>query len=843
MQNGISLRLTCCILLSGAPALAQTPHWSATNGPFGGQMRAVAISPSGAFFAAARLSNARSRLYRSIDQGVSYQELAAGDSISFLGPIFCSIQGVILCGASSPSGQGGIARSTDNGTTWTVFPPTIHVTSFASDSSGRILCGGDVGSSVVPEADVYLSTDQGATWKNLNGDLTVTSISGVAFGRDSALFICDEGYFGSDVGVFRSDDGGQHWINVLTSFTVAMTVVAVTPSGTLLVGSAGSGVMRSTNGGKNWSPVVQGAPRLTVTSFSVDSSGGILFGSNSGVYRSTDDGASWSAASSGLPSLQIWDIASGAGTVRLAGNAMEVSESSDAGESWYDASRGIRATICKAVIASPLGTLVVTTDAVGGLFRSNDEGISWSAIVAGAFANRLIYCIAASRDGTLFAGVQGDSAGTAVYRSTDQGVSWEGTNSLMPKLPAISLATRGESEVVAVSNAGDAATGVFRSTDRGVTWTALTTGLANLTFWSVTLPPDGRIVVGFYGGAIISPDTGRTWNTVAYGLPYSIVNSLASTSDGRVFATTSGFGEYYLTSDIAGPGWAPADSGLPKQDIGGIVSLAADTSGGLYGVSVNDGVWRIPRGPVIWDRFGTGLFDTSLTGIAVSPFGAAFVTTAGEGVFSTVVQSRTYDLATFEAVREKAHAVRLMWSAMDGGFLLGYQPERRSADSFLFAAIVPFVVPADSSPGSVHYYTFTDTTASPRAESYRLRMVGVDGSEHFSDTVTSAPFTSVRTQVLPSQWTLEQNYPNPFNPITRIRYTIGGNRGEGIGVSDVSLVVYDILGKEVATLVHERKAAGSYEVTFDGSRLASGVYVYRLRAGLFVQSRTMLLLK
>jgi len=59
----------------------------------------------------------------------------------------------------------------------------------------------------------------------------------------------------------------------------------------------------------------------------------------------------------------------------------------------------------------------------------------------------------------------------------------------------------------------------------------------------------------------------------------------------------------------------------------------------------------------------------------------------------------------------------------------------------------------------------------------------------------------------------------------------------------VKLAVYDLLGKEVATLVNERKAPGSYEVTFDGGRLASGVYFYRLTAGSFVQTRAMLLLK
>jgi phosphatidylserine/phosphatidylglycerophosphate/cardiolipin synthase-like enzyme len=97
--------------------------------------------------------------------------------------------------------------------------------------------------------------------------------------------------------------------------------------------------------------------------------------------------------------------------------------------------------------------------------------------------------------------------------------------------------------------------------------------------------------------------------------------------------------------------------------------------------------------------------------------------------------------------------------------------------------------------------------------------------------------------LLPAVWELRQNYPNPFNPLTIIKYTVGGNRGWGLGTSDVSLVVYDILGREVAVLVNGKKQPGTYAVQFDGSALASGVYFYRLTAGNFVQTRKMLLVR
>ena len=83
---------------------------------------------------------------------------------------------------------------------------------------------------------------------------------------------------------------------------------------------------------------------------------------------------------------------------------------------------------------------------------------------------------------------------------------------------------------------------------------------------------------------------------------------------------------------------------------------------------------------------------------------------------------------------------------------------------------------------------------------------------------------------------LQGNYPNPFNPLTIIKYTIAG-------ASETMIVVYDVLGRQVATLVNEIKTPGSYEVSFDGSRLASGMYISRMTAGSFVASRKMLLVK
>ena len=89
---------------------------------------------------------------------------------------------------------------------------------------------------------------------------------------------------------------------------------------------------------------------------------------------------------------------------------------------------------------------------------------------------------------------------------------------------------------------------------------------------------------------------------------------------------------------------------------------------------------------------------------------------------------------------------------------------------------------------------------------------------------------------IPTEFGLNQNYPNPFNPSTVIRYALPK-------ASDVKIVVFDILGRVVASLVNERKSAGYYELPFNAASLASGTYFYRIQAGEFVQTKKMLLLK
>ena len=103
---------------------------------------------------------------------------------------------------------------------------------------------------------------------------------------------------------------------------------------------------------------------------------------------------------------------------------------------------------------------------------------------------------------------------------------------------------------------------------------------------------------------------------------------------------------------------------------------------------------------------------------------------------------------------------------------------------------------------------------------------------------------------IPSSFSLKQNFPNPFNPTTKIKFSVpqvrhlfGGSSPNGLGGAPVLLKVYDVTGREVQTLVNESLQPGTYVTSFDGSKLNSGVYFYKLTSGDFSETKKMLLVK
>jgi hypothetical protein len=128
-----------------------------------------------------------------------------------------------------------------------------------------------------------------------------------------------------------------------------------------------------------------------------------------------------------------------------------------------------------------------------------------------------------------------------------------------------------------------------------------------------------------------------------------------------------------------------------------------------------------------------------------------------------------------------------------------------------------------------HYYSFADKNVSAGNYTYRLKQIDQNGKFTYSKTI------EVNTGV-PAEFVLLQNYPNPFNPSTIIRFEVPKS-------SRIKLTIYNMIGETVKVLSDAIYEAGVYEKSFDARDLASGVYIYQLRANDFIMSKKMVLTK
>jgi hypothetical protein len=171
--------------------------------------------------------------------------------------------------------------------------------------------------------------------------------------------------------------------------------------------------------------------------------------------------------------------------------------------------------------------------------------------------------------------------------------------------------------------------------------------------------------------------------------------------------------------------------------------------------------------------------------------------------------------------------VTLAWTTSTETNNYGFEIERSSGES---GWVNTGFVAGKGTTTEINYYSFSDENLAAGSYNYRIRQIDLDGSYTYYNLTESVQVG------VPAEYSLSQNYPNPFNPTTTIKYALAKD-------SDVKVIIYNALGKEVTQLVNSKQEAGYYEIKFAAEGLASGVYFYSIKAGDFVSTKKMILLK
>ena len=171
--------------------------------------------------------------------------------------------------------------------------------------------------------------------------------------------------------------------------------------------------------------------------------------------------------------------------------------------------------------------------------------------------------------------------------------------------------------------------------------------------------------------------------------------------------------------------------------------------------------------------------------------------------------------------------VQLKWTTSSETNNSGFNIERKSGNSGWTNA--GFV----AGHGTVTYpvnYSFTDRNLNAGIYNYRLKQIDINGNFQYFNLNNEVSIG------IPSRFEVYQNYPNPFNPSTKISFDLPVD-------SKVNVIVFDLSGKEIVTLINDVKTAGYYTLDFNASNLSSGIYFYRIIAGNFTATKKMTLIK
>ena len=667
-----------------------------------------------------------------------------------------------------------------------------EIRALAVNASGHIFAG-------VWAGGIFRSTDDGASWTSLRDpQRSIYSLAVNNLGHIFAVVSVTDGR------ILRSTNNGDSWTRADSGIPGSdVTSIFSQRNGDLYVGTPGSGIFRSTDNGMFWTNANGlGLTASYICCFASDSRGDIFIGTEDGIFNSTDNGEHW--AHVGLSGIPIREIIIDDSGHMFAGyfNTVDggIYRSIDSGRTWTKFDKGLTDKNFRALNRSSNGNLFVATT-YGGVYRSTDNGENWMQTNSG-LKNLFVRSLAIDSSGRVFAGT-----GNGVAASTNNGDTWSYIG--VPHSFATSLSISREDNVFVSTYQG-----VFRSTDNGESW--LETALAgNAILECFTINSSEYIFAGSSSNVFYSTNTGEEWHQIDSGLSTYVI-SFACDSNSHVYAGTES-GIRRLDNDFKGWSAAGLDSFM-------VNSIAIAPSGNLFAGTerlipyFHNGVFRSADGGLNWTHV---LDDTTISCLLIDSYG--WIIAATKSIIPKMYRSTNNGES---------------WTVVGSGLRGNIQSLAKNSTGHIFAS-----TPAGVFRSTDHGEHWTDvslglptlTIADLCLNSKGYIFAASYGNGVYRSTQSTTDIHEPIADFPQSFW-LEQNYPNPFNPTTNFEFRIAN-------FGFVNLKIYDMLGREVATLVNENKAAGNYTIEWNASNFSSGVYFYKLQVGNNVSVKKMLLLR
>jgi len=411
---------------------------------------------------------------------------------------------------------------------------------------------------------------------------------------------------------------------------------------------------------------------------------------------------------------------------------------------------------------------------------SNTAFTQWNNIPDLQFRN--VHCFLAANDSTVFVG--GDNG--TFFRSTNGGAAW--TNVMGNGMFVDTVLSLGEG--LGYIFAGSfGVESFYRSSDLGNSWSVVNQGLPSSAQLNAFTFVNNTLFAATDRGVYSSADSGISWtaDTAGLGMDSNDINSgstVGIASSGSKLFTIKSYGGSVYTSPADSVSWTKAAS---LDYSWGYAMAAVDTA---IVIAMQNGI-HVFDGDSTWLPRNNGLPFNDTTWLA-----SCLLATSDSLLFAYF---------TF---------------ASDTWFSRGIYATSDVGNTWIRVNDSAFSGASVTAMATTGKYLFAGTQMG----GWRIPI---------ADVITSVRNDRPR---VPSQYILYQNYPNPFNPTTVIAYRLPVSAA-------VTLTVFDILGREITTLVNERQNAGQHSITFDGRNCASGVYFYKLQAGTYSQTKKLILLK